>query len=188
MGVRDSRVWLAGAAIWGFSEATFFFIVPDILLTASILVFGFARAFRFAIIAAASAAVGGWAMWALGGGDIESARSFLLSAPLIGGDLLARVQAEMQGAWPVNLAIGAVTGAPYKIYAVEAGALGVNIFAFALVSFIARLLRFSLVISIAAGGFALSKRFGLARLNASGLALAWLLIYAIYVAVRVSAH
>ena len=31
------RWWLAGALLWCFAEATFFFIVPDLLLTAAVL-------------------------------------------------------------------------------------------------------------------------------------------------------
>ena len=188
MGVKDPRIWLAGAAIWGFSEATFFFIVPDLLLTASVLVFGLSRAFKLSIIAAFAAAIGGVVMLWLGASDIEMSRGFLLSVPLIEEDLLTRVHTEMQGAWPMHLAVGAVTGAPYKIYAVEAGAAGVNGIFFVIVSFFARLLRFSLAIGLAAGGFALSRRFGLQRLNAPGLVLAWAMIYAAYIAVRLSAH
>lgn len=187
MGMRDPRIWLAGAVLWGFSEATFFFIVPDLLLTAAVLVFGLSRAFKFSVIAAVAAAIGGLAMLSFGASNAEAARTFLLSVPLIGEDLLMRVQMEMQGAWPVHLTAGAVTGAPYKIYAVEAGAAGVHPIFFLIVSFVARLLRFSLAISLAAGGFALSRRIGLRRLNAPGLALAWAAIYVAYIAVRLSA-
>ena len=122
MGVKDPRLWLAGAVLWGFAEATFFFIVPDLLLTAAALAFGLRRAFRLAAFTALAAAFGGLLMMRWGAGDADAARASLLSVPLLGDDLLARVQQEMQGAWPVNLALGAVTGAPYKSYAVEAGA------------------------------------------------------------------
>ncbi len=188
MGVKDPRLWLAAAVLWGCAEATFFFIVPDVLLTAAVLVFGLSRAFRFAVVAAIAAALGGLFMMRWGAQDAESARTFLLSVPLIGDDLITRVQAENNGAWPVNLTLGAVTGAPYKIYAVEAGAAGINAALFAIVSFIARLLRFSLAIGLAAGGFALARRFGLQRLNAAGLAFAWSLIYAAYFAIRSGVH
>lgn len=188
MGIRDPRLWFAAAALWGFAEATFFFVVPDVLLTASLLVFGLRRAFRLAVVAALAAAVGGLLMMRWGAGDIEAARDFLLSVPLVGDDLLMRVEAEMRGSWPVGLALGAVTGAPYKIYAVEAGAAGVNAFLFAFVSFFTRLLRFSLAIGIAAGGFALARRSDLQRLNPVGLALVWSAIYAAYVVIRMNAH
>lgn len=185
--MKDPRLWFAGAAVWGFAEATFFFIVPDVLLTAAVLVFGLARAFRLAGFTALAAAFGGLVMMRWGAQDAEGAKSFLLSVPLIGEDLIARVQAEMQGAWPLNLTLGAVTGAPYKVYAVEAGAADVNAVLFAIVSFTARLLRFSLAIGLAAGGFALARRFGLRRFNAIGLALVWAAIYATYLVIRSNA-
>lgn len=185
--MKDPRLWFAGAAVWGFAEATFFFIVPDVLLTAAVLAFGLSRAFRFSVIAALSAAVGGYVMWGLGASDAEMGRAFLLSVPLIADDLITRVQAEIKGAWPVNLTLGAVTGAPYKIYAVEAGAADVNAALFAIVSFTARLLRFSLAVGLAAGGIALARRFGLRRFNAIGLALVWAAIYATYLVIRSNA-
>lgn len=186
--MKNPRLWLAAAAVWGFAEATFFFVVPDVLLTAAVLVFGLRRAFRLAVFAALAAVAGGLFMMRWGASDIEAARGFLLSVPLVGHDLLTRVEAEMQGLWPVGLTLGAVTGAPYKIYAVEAGAAGVNMLLFALVSFFARLLRFSLAMGLAAGGFALARRLGLRRLNAIGLAFAWCAIYAAYVMIRMNAH
>ncbi len=185
--MRNVRFWIAGAAFWGYAEATFFFIVPDILLTAAVLVFGLWRTLRLALVAAASAAIGGCVMWILGADDVEMGRAFLLSVPLIGDDLLMRVQSEITGAWPVNLTLGAITGAPYKIYAVEAGAANVNAFLFLVVSFIARALRFALSIGLAGAGFALARRVGLGRFNAAGLAFAWATIYAAYVSARLHA-
>ncbi|WDI30062.1 hypothetical protein PUV54_08830 [Hyphococcus flavus] len=188
MGIKDPRLWLAGTVLWGFAEATFFFIVPDVLLTAAVLVFGLSRAFKLCVAASLAAAAGGLLMmqWSLH--DIEAARAFLLSIPLIGGDLIARVQSEMQGAWPLNLTLGAVTGAPYKIYAVEAGALGINEALLAVVSFVARLLRFSLAVGLTWGGLMFARAVGLRRFASVGLALAWGSIYAAYIWVRLNAH
>lgn len=187
MGMRDNRIWFAAAAIWGLAEATFFFVVPDILLTAAVLVFGIVAALRFAAAAAAGAALGGLVMMHWAASDIEGARSFLLSVPLIGPDLLDRVDTEITGAWPVNLTLGAVTGAPYKIYAVEAGAVSLNPLLFALASFVARISRFALAIGLAGAGFALGRRLGLERLNGAGLAAVWAAIYGAYVYVRMNA-
>jgi len=186
--MKNPRLWLSAAALWGFAEATFFFIVPDILLTATVLFCGVNKALRLALVAALAAVVGGLLMMRWGASAPEASRVFLLSVPLIGDDLLLRVQTEVQGAWPFNLMFGAITGAPYKIYAAEAGAAEINPFAFALVSFLARLLRFSVVISLAALGFALAKRFGVVRFNGIGLAVAWGAVYAIYVMIRTGAQ
>ena len=187
MGIKDQKLWFAGAALWGFAEATFFFIVPDVLLTTAALVFGFSRALRFATIAACGAAVGALPMVIWGAADPEAARAFLLSVPLIGEDLLLRVLGELEGFWPFDLTVGAVTGAPFKIYAVEAGADGVNPFLFAMVGYVARLARFTLAMGLTALGLRLAARFGLQRFAPYGLAFAWAAIYALYVMQRLSA-
>ena len=36
-------MWFVAAALWGISEATFFFVVPDVLITATVLRFGLRR-------------------------------------------------------------------------------------------------------------------------------------------------
>ncbi|PQA89621.1 hypothetical protein [Hyphococcus luteus] len=186
MGVRNAAWWGAGALAWGFAEATFFFIVPDLLLTAAVLVFGLKTAFRLSLAAAGAAVVGGLLMWLWGAHDLGGACRFLLSVPLIGPDLTMRVADEMTGAWPLHLTLGAITGAPFKIYAAEAGMIGVNPILFAIVGFVARLARFSLAIGLTALGAALAKRIGLERLVPYGLAACWLAIYAVYVSARLA--
>ena len=186
MGMTDRRSWVIAAALWGFAEATFFFIVPDVLLTAGVLVLGFAAAFRLCVAAAAGAIAGGVAMLAWGAADPESARGFVRAVPLIGDDLMARVRAEIAGVWPVALSLGAISGAPYKIYAVESGAAGVHPALFAAVSLVARLARFALAIAIAAGLFALARKVARPEWRGPGLAAAWILLYAAYAAVRLN--
>jgi membrane protein YqaA with SNARE-associated domain len=180
MGLNDQRAWFASAALWGFAEATAFFVVPDVLLTAAVLMLGIAATLRLAAAAAIAAVAGGMVMLAWGASDIDGAHAFLLAIPLIGGDLLARVQADIAGAWPANLTIGAITGAPYKIYAVEAGAAGINPFAFAFVSFAARLARFALVIGLFALGLRLLRLVGGARFGLAFLIVVWVGVYGVY--------
>jgi len=183
----NKNLWLAGAIIWGFAEATVFFIVPDILLTAAVLTFGFAMALRFAAAAAIAAAIGGAVMLRWGASDAEAARAFLLAIPLIGDDLLIRVQSEIGAAWPLNLMRGAITGAPYKIYAVEAGAAHIHALAFAAMSVPARFARFALLMGLFAGGQALLQKFGKGAWAPWLLAAAWMLIYAVYTVIRAGA-
>ena len=186
-GMKSARLWLAGAVLWGFAEATFFFIVPDLLLTAAVLVFGLRRAFRLSLAAAGAAALGGLVMWAWGAGEPQAARAFLLSVPLVGDDLITRVEGEMAGFWPLHLTLGAITGAPFKVYAVEAGAAGIDPVLFALAGFFARLARFTLAIALTALGASLAARIGLSRIVPYGLAGCWLAIYAVYAAIRLAA-
>jgi membrane protein YqaA with SNARE-associated domain len=185
--MRNPKLWLLGAVLWGLAEATFFFIVPDLLLTAAVVAFGLKRAFRLSVAAAAAAALGGLLMWLYGASDPAGAQRFLLSVPLLGADLVARVEGEMAGLWPLHLTIGAITGAPFKIYAVEAGALGVNPLLFVLSGFFARLARFSLAIGLTALGASLASWLSLKRIVPHGLAGCWLAIYAVYVSVRLAA-
>ena len=139
-------IWLMAAALWGLAEATFFFIVPDVLLTAWALRFGIKGALRASAIAALFASLGGLALWLWGASDAAAAREAMLDIPAIGPDLIARAASDMASAWPVQLFLCAVTGVPYKLYAVEAGALHLNLAAFLLASFVARFARFALTV------------------------------------------
>ena len=185
--MSSQKLWLAGACLWAFAEATFFFVVPDVLLTAAVLTFGLALTLRLAAVASLAAAIGGFIMWRWGVQDAESARAFLLSVPLIGQDLLVRVQTEIAGNWPLNLTKGAVTGAPYKIYAVDAGASGISLYAFFLVSVVARFARFAFGAAAFAAAVYVVRRMGLAKLTPWLLAGVWVLIYGVYIVQRLSA-
>ena len=187
MGVIDHRLWLSFAVIWAFAEATAFFIVPDVMMTTAVLVFGAAIALRFARRRCVRCGRRGWLMWNWGVGDAEGARAFLLAVPLVGDDLLVRVRDEVAGAWTINLILGAITGAPYKIYAVEAGAAGVDPLLFALSSFVARFARFALTIGLVALGVRALRHFGAAQLAPLLLAGAWAVIYAVYTFMRLGA-
>jgi len=152
-----------------------------------VLSFGFWAAFRLACAAAVAAAAAGVIMWRWGASDADAARAFLLTIPLLGDDLLVRVRSEINAAWLFNLTAGAVTGAPYKIYAVEAGAAGLHPLVFWLASFGARLTRFALTMGLAAAGAGILKYFGAARWAPLILAAAWAGIYGAYMMIRVNA-
>ena len=181
-------IWFAGAALWGVGEATFFFIVPDVLLTLAVLRFGFRAGVKLAIAAAAAASLAGIGMWLWGAHDASSARAAMLTIPAIGPDLVRRAARETAAAdWPLNLVTGAITGVPYKLYAVEAGARGIDPVAFTAMSFAARLIRFVLTCALAAGWSRLSERFGRPWLAITGWIVAWLAVYATYFTLRAMA-
>ena len=187
MNRMGNRIWLSAAVAWGIAEATLFFIVPDVLLTAAVVKRGGRVALRLAVVAALAATAAGALMWVWGAADSDGARAVLLKVPAVGPDLLARVADEMSGWWAVHLVAGAVTGVPYKLYAVEAGARGIALVPFLAVSFGARLARFSLSVAITAAGAAGLDRIGAPRFKAPLLALGWLAIYAVYFAIRAAA-
>lgn len=106
------------ALLWGWSEATVFFIVPDVLLTLLAL-----RSLRIALKACAlatlGAVIGGAMAYDYASLHPTSSREILVSIPAIDDRMLGTVgtQIEQHGAAAVFL--GPVRGIPYKIYAVE---------------------------------------------------------------------
>ncbi len=173
-------IWIIAAAFWGVAEASFFFIVPDVLLTAAVIRFGFRRALPLAFVAAGAATLAGLAMWTWGHGDAEAARHAMLMVPAIGPDLLARAHDEMASDWVLHLFTGAVTGLAYKLYAVEAGARGINPLLFVLVSFVARLPRFLLTMALAALGYEAFSRLEKPNWTYIAWVVGWIALYAVY--------
>lgn len=187
MGVRHQASWLVIVLLWAFAEATVFFLVPDIALTAVLVIFGISAALRMARYAAIVAAIGGAVMYVFAARDPEAAFAVIRSVPLIGDDLIVRVQQEFSGVWPIALGIGAITGAPYKIYASVAGTQGVSIMLFLVVSVIARFSRFALLIGIFAAGQLVLRRIGCAHWDWRFFGLFWGAIYMTYTIIRLSA-
>ena len=174
-------ILLAGAALWGFAEATVFFLVPDVLLSAIAL-----RRKRLAyfacLVAVAGALPGGGAMYAWGERDAAGARRFLDRLPAISARMIERVGREVEGSGALSLFVGPTRGTPYKIYAVESGARSLPLAPFLAVSVPARLIRFALVVALAA--FCARRLFPgapPARLYAAWL-VAWTAFYGLYFA------
>jgi membrane protein YqaA with SNARE-associated domain len=172
--------WFVAVALWGVSEATFFFIVPDVLITAAVLRSGLRRALLLAATAAFFASLAGLFMWNWGHHDADAARHFLLRVPAIGPDLVERAAGEIRQNWALHLVTGAMTGVPYKIYAVEAGAAGINPVLFALMSFVARFTRFAITAILMAAAREILTRLDWLRIRYTVWAVAWVLVYAFY--------
>jgi len=171
------------AGLWGFAEATLFFLVPDIWLTALAVRRGLKPALLACLAALAGALLGGLAMYCWGAADPEAAREMLGWVPAINTAMIARVQAELHAIGVPAIFLGPLLGVPYKIYAVEAAAAGIGIATFLAVSIPARLIRF-LVVTMVAWAFsaALAGRTT-ARFRLALLAGAWAVFYAAYFAV-----
>lgn len=173
-------MWLLGAVVWGVAEASFFFLVPDILLTAALVRRGLRTALLLSVAAAICAALTGIVLYFWGAHDIAAARAAMLKVPAVGPDLLARVHRDLGGIWPLQLAAGAFSGVPYKLYAVEAGARQLPLWLFLPVSFAARLARFCVTVGLAALGRALLMRLGKPHWQMPAWAVAWTLVYLVY--------
>ena len=177
-------IWIIAAAGWGVAEATVFFVVPDVLLTFAVMRFGMRAGLRLAIVAAAAASITGVFMWLWSSHDPEGARNVMLTVPAIGPDLLERARNEIASSWPWHLFTGAMTGVPYKLYAVEAGAAHINPLLFALVSFPARLTRFVLTVLAAELGREILIKMHRLQWRYWLWGAAWVATYAIYFTTR----
>jgi membrane protein YqaA with SNARE-associated domain len=130
--------------VWGFAEATLFFIVPDVLLT-WIALDRPGAALRACVGALAGALVGGFVMYTWGAADSESALVTLAYLPAVSAAMCDTVGEQLRQHGFAALFVGSFTGVPYKIYAVQAGAAHMDLALFLLVSIPARLIRFALV-------------------------------------------
>jgi membrane protein YqaA with SNARE-associated domain len=177
-------IWYLGAAVWGVAEATLFFIVPDVLLTFVVVRFGLRQGFTLALVAAAFASLAGLGMWFWAHRDPATARHVMLLVPAVGPDLLQRAQHEIAQDWPLHLVTGAMTGVPYKLYAVEAGTRGIDPLLFVPMSFLARLSRFVLTAVLMAFGRDILAKVNRPNWGYAAWALAWLATYAFYFTTR----
>lgn len=176
-----NRRGLAAAGLWGFAEASVFFIVPDVLLT-FLAQTSLRRALLAGLAAAICASLGGAAVYGLALGSPDTAHAVLLAIPGISAELVARVADLLRSGLLQGLVAGSLSGAPYKIFAVEAATSGVPLIPFLLASLPARFLRFLLaslvswlVFAKLLSGLALRTR----RLLLAGF---WLVFYAGYFA------
>jgi membrane protein YqaA with SNARE-associated domain len=176
-----SRLALALAFAWGLAEATFFFLVPDVLLTL-IGCRSLRPAIKATLASLAGALLGGAVMHAFGRVAIDEARIFLDHIPAIDTSLTGEVARQIDERGLIAVMLGPLRGIPYKIYAVECGARGESLITFLLVSIPARYIRF-LLATIAAHVVArmiepLTRRR--ARIEVMIWAVAWAAFYSFY--------
>jgi len=143
-----SRQALTLAFAWGLSEATFFFIVPDVMLTL-LACRALRPALRASLAALAGALVGGALMYVFGLRAPDTARFFLDRVPAISPDLIVRVASQISESGLTAVLVGPIKGIPYKIYAVESGARQHSFITFMLISIPARYVRFFLASVVA---------------------------------------
>jgi len=141
---------IAIAGIWGFAEATLFFIVPDVFITWA-ATRGLRGGLLVALTATLGALCGGVLMYVWGYYNSATALTVLDWVPAISHGMIASVHTQLETAGFASLFVGPLTGTPYKIYAVQAGSLGLNPILFMLISIPARLVRFVLLALLTAG-------------------------------------
>jgi len=167
------------AALWGFAEATLFFIIPDVLLSWLGL-----RERRSAFVASGYALIGallgGALMYRWGVQDLAGVRALLTLLPGIDIALLDSARRQLQELGALALFQGGFGGVPYKTYAIHAAAEGVGLALFLFVSVFARWLRFALVMLATRWLVrALLPKQALLKQQLILLA-AWLVLYTVY--------
>lgn len=167
------------ALFWGFAEATVFFIVPDVLLTA-IAVRDLRAALVACLLAVLGALAGGTLMYLWAARDHAAASAVVEQVPAISRDLMARVTAQLREQGAGAAIVGAFSGVPYKIYAVEAHTAGIKLTTFAALSIPARMSRFLLVALLAGLVSHLLARKVSLRWRYALLASLWLVFYVAY--------
>lgn len=170
----------AASFTWGFVESMLFFLVPDMVLSV-VAMHSLRRSLWCCAWAVAGAIAGGAVMYAWGAHDATMALRALDSVPAIPADMLVKVHHELSAKGLPAMLWGPLIGIPYKIYAVQAGALGLSVPMFLLMTIPARIIRFV----ITCLGFNLAARL-LRRLGAGPRlikgcwTLFWILNYTIY--------
>lgn len=109
------------AAAWGFAEATFFFIVPDVW-TSWVGLRRPKRALRSTVSALAGAMAGGVAtyLWSSRRSEQQSRRA-LAAIPGITATMVDQVNADVARRGHITLLQGPSRGVPYKLYARASG-------------------------------------------------------------------
>jgi membrane protein YqaA with SNARE-associated domain len=166
---------------WGFAEATIFFIVPDVWIGWAALMQG--RKSMAAIFAAiAGAMLGGMAMYCFGLWRGTDAEALLTCIPLIHSTTLHLVWSQLQTTGLPAILTGPFLGIPYKVYAVEAGRLGLPLAPFLLLTVPARGARFLFVALLGIGFQFIFPRLvrERPRIIAGLYGAVWALFYAAY--------
>lgn len=179
--VRDHVV----AGLWGFAEATAFFIVPDVW-TSRVALRHPRRALATTASAVVGAMVGGAVVhrWASRTPASGSARA-MARVPGITPAMVERVDVEVARDGMRALLIGPTKGVPYKLYARSLALAGVPVERLAVWTVPARAGRFLLVTGATGGLETLARRLGVHRPRLATLihGVGWATFYAWYFSV-----
>ena len=174
----------AVAFVWGFCEATFFFIVPDVWLTWLVVQNSEKKrlwmAWGFAV---AGASAGGLVLYVLAAGmPYDQVIEYLKHVPGIRQREVETVVRQVQELGVLSFFAGSFTGVPYKIYAAQWSHLNMSVAVLVGITILARGLRFltSMILAgiVCAIGRRVSKRWEASK--SAIFILVWLVFYVIY--------
>lgn len=169
-------------AVWGFAEATLFFIVPDVWL-GWIALTNLKRAMLATIGALVGAVIGG-VLVAVVSGQVspESSARVMDAVPAVSPAMIREVDADIAERGSRAIMDGPVRGVPYKLYARAVGIEGGPDAAFVYWSILGRAYRWIILIPLIALVAYLVRRYlGLSLRQARWVYVAgWCLFYAWY--------
>lgn len=171
---------LALAFVWGFLEATVFFVVPDVIICVICVAYGWRHGLKAVGLAILGAIIGGVATYFWGTMDIESARAFFDILPAIGTDNMARAKATFESNHiGTDMLVGSLTSVPFKLYAGEAGAANSSLLQFVLLTPLVRLPRFAFAAILSALAHACAPNF-IQAYKVPLMILFWIGFYGLY--------
>jgi membrane protein DedA with SNARE-associated domain len=167
------------ALLWGLFEATWFFIIPDVIIS-YIGLKSLKRALTASALAVGGALLGGTMMYIMSHYYFEETKAFLINIPAINEAMLTKVEHDLEKNGLLAIILGPTKGIPYKIYATYAASSGISYLSFLLVSIPARGIRFILasVTTYLLAGVAFKKYPY--RIKVIGWLCVWLSIYSFY--------
>lgn len=174
---------MIAALLWGFSEATLFFIIPDVILTA-IAIKGFKKGFYASLIALAGALIGGSIMYLLAVYHFDFVYQLVEKVPAISEEMLEKVNRNLEGHGLIAMIVGPIGGIPYKAFAIMAPSNGIGFMEFLLASVPARFVRFFLTSTLA--WFLANicfKQLSL-RVKYTVWLIVWIIVYCIYFSIH----
>lgn len=128
--------------VWGFAEATLFFVVPDVMVGA-VALFWPHRWWRAATAALIGALAGAAVLAMLTSVFGDGVRDTLVAVPGVSSEMMRDVAQEVEDIGPRAMLGGPVAGVPFKVYIVEsvlASASAASLFAWAVVARVPRIL------------------------------------------------
>jgi hypothetical protein len=176
----DGMPGLGLAFLWGLAEGTFFFVVPDVVISLAAMLRP-SRAWRHIVAAIAGSTIAGALLFSWSSSNPDGARQAIARVPFVTARMFTQVRASFQAHGLGAVFLGPLSGTPYKIYAVEAPQF-VGRAAFLMATIPARGERFLFVWALFGAGGTLLRRF----LGRTALQLAirhglfWVVFYAIY--------
>ncbi|MER2136018.1 MAG: hypothetical protein ABS910_15215 [Arthrobacter sp.] len=175
------------AGAWGFAEATFFFVVPDVW-TSWVGLRRPKRAIGTTLSALGGAMAGGAVTYCWGRKVAAgTSRKALVKVPAVTDSMISEVEQEFAASGAAALLRGPARGVPYKLYARAAGLQRTPLAAFLAWSVPGRLIRFLAVTAAVSGTAALGRRWfpGISERRISTVFwLCWGAFYAVFIPLK----